>query len=145
MNNKYLSVLFVTLWCIVNGSEGNPFTNTTCESNKDCYPHGSCDSGYCVCNKCYLNHPGEDPICGIKLVPIIAGFLISFFVGGCGIDHCFMSGCTCPGVAIGIVKAITLGGLTIWWIVDVVFMATGSFSDHYDIEGYQLLCEDWVT
>ena len=125
----------------------SPFTNITCNFTKDCYPDGFCVDGFCQCNTCYLNDPSNpsDVMCAIKLVPIIAGFLISFFVGSCGVDHCFMSGCTCPGICIGVVKALTLGGVGIWWICDFVFMATGSFSEQYEIEGYQQLCDEWTT
>ena len=121
----------------------SPFTNITCSVLQDCYPDGFCQDGYCQCNACYLNDDGGDGVCAIHLIHLLAPFLISLFLGGCGIDHCFMSGCTCPGICIGIIKALTLGGLSIWYIVDVVFFATGNFDEQYNVSGYQLLCDDW--
>lgn len=129
----------------------NSFTSTTCLTSQDCYPNAFCDFtsdkliGYCHCDVCYVNDPNDDTICTIKLIPILTAFLISLFVGSCGVDHCLISGCTCPGICIGIVKAITLGGLGIWWIIDIVFIGTGSLNDYYNIKGYEPLCNEWVV
>jgi len=121
------------------------YTNITCVANRDCAPNGICDVGFCMCNACYLDDLDTAGVCMVELVPIIAGFLISFFVGGCGCDHCFMSGCTCPGVCLGIFKALTFGGLAVWWLVDWIFMANGTFNEMYDIEGYKILCGQWTN
>ncbi len=133
----------VTLAATKSIDSAEPFTNLDCESNRDCYPNGFCGTdNYCQCNICFLDNPESDQLCGIKLIPLIAPFLISFFLGGCGIDHCFFSGCSGCGAMTGIAKALTAGGFTIWWICDIVFIGTGSFSDRYH---YDELCEHWVT
>lgn len=122
-----------------------PFTEIVCKTDKDCYPNGFCSTdGLCQCNTCKVNDPDSSVMCGVDYVPIIAGFLISLFLGGCGIDHCFMSACTCPGVCIGITKALTAGGFGIWWICDIVFFGTGTFNDHY-ADNYQTLCDSWTN
>jgi len=50
--------------------------------------------------------------------------LISLFVGSLGIDR-FYLGYT----GLGVVKLITLGGCGIWWLIDLIRIATGSMTD----------------
>jgi len=45
--------------------------------------------------------------------------LMSLFLGWLGIDR-FMMG----QVFLGILKLITLGGLGVWWLIDVILIAT---------------------
>lgn len=45
--------------------------------------------------------------------------LMSLFLGWLGIDR-FMMG----QVFLGILKLITFGGLGIWWLIDVILIAT---------------------
>ena len=47
--------------------------------------------------------------------------VISFFLGGLGIDR-FYLGYT----GLGVLKLVTLGGLGIWWLIDLIRIATGS-------------------
>lgn len=47
--------------------------------------------------------------------------IISIFLGELGIDR-FYLGYT----GLGILKLITVGGFGIWWLVDVIKIATGS-------------------
>ena len=50
--------------------------------------------------------------------------LLSIFLGSFGVDR-FYTGYT----GLGIVKLITCGGLGIWWGVDLILIATGSYKD----------------
>lgn len=49
----------------------------------------------------------------------IAALLLSIFVGGVGVDRFYMG-----YVGTGILKLITLGGLGIWWLIDLILIAT---------------------
>ena len=47
--------------------------------------------------------------------------ILSILLGGIGVDR-FYLGC----VGSGILKLITGGGFGIWWIIDIVLIATGN-------------------
>jgi len=49
----------------------------------------------------------------------IAALIISILLGGLGIDRFYMG-----YIGTGILKLITFGGLGIWWIIDIIFIAT---------------------
>lgn len=55
----------------------------------------------------------------VKKVSYVAILIVSIFVGALGIDR-FMLG----HVGLGILKLITLGGCGIWWLIDVILVAT---------------------
>jgi TM2 domain-containing membrane protein YozV len=49
----------------------------------------------------------------------IAALLLSILVGSLGIDRFFMG-----YIGLGILKLITLGGLGIWWLIDLILIAS---------------------
>ncbi len=49
---------------------------------------------------------------------------ISIFVGEFGIDRFYMG-----KIGTGILKLVTIGGLGIWWIIDIVLIASGNMRD----------------
>lgn len=57
--------------------------------------------------------------------------ILSILLGELGIDR-FYLGYT----GLGILKLITVGGFGIWWIIDIIMIATGRMTDK---SGAQLL------
>lgn len=55
----------------------------------------------------------------IKEVNWLVVLLMSIFFGEIGVDRFIMG-----KVGTGILKLITLGGLGIWWLIDVILIAT---------------------
>jgi len=55
----------------------------------------------------------------------IVALLLSIFVGSLGVDRFYMG-----LVGTGVLKLVTMGGCGIWWIIDVVLIATNSLKDN---------------
>jgi TM2 domain-containing membrane protein YozV len=50
----------------------------------------------------------------------IVALLLSIFLGWFGIDRFYMG-----YIGSGVVKLLTLGGLGVWWLIDLILIVTG--------------------
>lgn len=50
--------------------------------------------------------------------------ILSILVGGLGIDR-FYTG----SILLGVLKLVTLGGLGLWWLIDLIMLVTGNYKD----------------
>ena len=78
-----------------------------------------------ICPKCGVrqkNISEDDKPAGKR--KYLVALLLSIFVGGIGVDRFYMG-----LVGTGILKLLTLGGCGIWWIIDLILIATNSLKD----------------
>ncbi|MBP9812985.1 TM2 domain-containing protein [Candidatus Saccharibacteria bacterium] len=54
----------------------------------------------------------------------LVALLLSIFLGQLGIDRFYMG-----YIGTGILKLITLGGCGIWWLIDIILIATKKLND----------------
>lgn len=50
--------------------------------------------------------------------------LLSIFIGGLGIDRFYLG-----KIGTGILKLISLGGVGIWWLIDLIIIVSGNMKD----------------
>ena len=49
----------------------------------------------------------------------LTALLLSIFLGGLGVDRFYMG-----HVGLGVLKLILMGGFGIWWLIDLILIAT---------------------
>lgn len=54
----------------------------------------------------------------------LAALLLSISVGSLGVDRFYLG-----KTGTGILKLITMGGFGVWWLIDVILIATGQMTD----------------
>ena len=62
---------------------------------------------------------------------LLTAILLSIFVGAFGVDRFYLG-----KVGTGILKLLTGAGFGLWWLIDVILIATGAMRDK---EGRELI------
>ena len=63
----------------------------------------------------------------IKEKSLVVALILSIFFGTLGIDRFYLG-----KIGTGILKLITLGGLGIWSLIDIILIATGTMRDKWN-------------
>ena len=74
-----------------------------------------------ICVKCGCAVSGKAPGNGKNW---IVALLLSIFLGHLGIDRFYLG-----YIGLGVLKLCTFGGCGLWWLIDLILIATNSMKD----------------
>lgn len=78
-----------------------------------------------ICPKCGVRQREPERAAGAEASQRwLTLLLLSIFLGGLGVDRFYVG-----KIGTGIAKLITGGGCGIWWVIDIILIVNGSFTD----------------
>ena len=99
-----------------------------------CKQDGQSTSYYCQCDDGWTDD-SDGKICNYQRKSELIAFLVSFFVGGLGVDWFYLARGNAGYIVGGVFKLLTLGCCGIWWTVDWIRILANGFPDG---NGYDL-------
>ena len=93
-----------------------------CEKCGKEIPEGTTSCPSCVTNP--TPQPVVAPVSADDSKDWLTALLLSIFLGQLGVDRLYMG-----YIGLGVLKLLTGGGCGIWWLVDVIMIATDSLKD----------------
>lgn len=121
---KILNLLLVTLFSILLIAQTS--FGASCQSDADCN-NGKCNTNICVCLTGYVTFKNDT--CNYKQKEKLTTFLLSFIVGGLGVDWFYLAEGNSGYIAAGVFKLLTGGGFGIWYMVDWIRVLADAFKD----------------
>lgn len=85
-------------------------------------PEGATSCPSCVADP--APRPVTVPVAADDSKDWLAALLLSIFLGQLGVDRFYMG-----YIGLGVLKLLTGGGCGIWWLVDVILIATDGLKD----------------